>query len=149
MAAYGSTDATTAVRAGRTICRILSRGGRETIPAFEKLAAWRKAHDLALSVYDLSECLPTEERYALRDQIRRAAVAIPANVAEGHGRGNGAEFAYFLRVAVGSLAELQSLLLLARDIGYISADALHDFWPQAAEAGRVLEALLDHVRAQG
>jgi len=111
------------------------------VPDFEKLVAWQRAHQLALTGYGMSRSLPRIERYALADQMRRCAASIPVNVAEGHGRGSDREFAYFLRVALGSAFELQALALLARDLGYLQACDLNGFWPQAAETIRVIKAL--------
>jgi four helix bundle protein len=115
------------------------------LPAFEKLTVWRKAPELALCAYELTESFPASERFALRDQVRRAAVAVPSNIAEGHGRQSETEFAYFLRVALGSLSELQALMLLARDLGYVDATKLQGFWNQSAELSRALQALLGRV----
>ncbi len=117
------------------------------MPDFEKLAAWQHAHRLALNAYELSDALPTYERYALADQIRRCATSMPTNIAEGYGRGNDTELAYFLRVALGSAAELQSLLLMGRDLGYFAPCDLTEFWSQVAEAVRVIDALHRRVRA--
>jgi len=117
------------------------------VPAFEKLTVWRKAHELALRTCALTEDFPPSERFAMRDRIRRAAVAAPSNIAEGHGRASDSEFAYFLRVALGSVSELQALTLLARDLGYIDAIELQAFWAQSAEVCRLLRALIDRVSA--
>ncbi len=116
------------------------------MPDFEKLAAWRHAHRLALSAYGLSKLLPPEERFALADQIRRSAASVPANIAEGYSRCSDTEFSYFIRVALGSAAELQSLALLARDLGYVEHDRLAGFWPQAAQTIRMIRGL--HRRVQ-
>jgi four helix bundle protein len=118
------------------------------MPEFEKLIAWRKAQELAIAAYRLSRDLPTEERFGLADQIRRAAASVPVNIAEGHGRRNKREFAYFLRVALGSASELQSLMLLARDLNYLEACALTDFWDLSAETRRVVQGLHRHVTAE-
>jgi len=115
------------------------------MPAFEKLTVWRKAHELALDAYELTSDFPASERFAMRDQVRRAAVAVPLNIAEGHGRQSETEFAYFLRVALGSLSEVQALMLLARDLGYVDPVRLQGFWTQSAEVCRVLQALLERV----
>ncbi len=110
------------------------------MPDFEKLAVWRKAHQLALRTYALTEELPGSERYALRDQMRRAAVAVPSNIAEGVGRATERELAYFLRVALGSLSELQALMLLARDLEYVEAAELPEFFSACAELTRMLRS---------
>jgi four helix bundle protein len=80
---------------------------------FRKLKVWEKSHHLALSVYQATSSFPDHEQYGLTSQMRRAAVSIPANIAEGYGRGGDAEFARFLQIASGSAAELQYQILLA------------------------------------
>jgi len=108
---------------------------------FERLNAWRRAHELALLAYRLTQALPNAEGFGLTDQIRRAAVAVPANIAEGHGRANDTEFRGFLSVALGSLSELQALMLLARDLGYLAEADLTEFWQLAAQVGKMTAAL--------
>jgi len=113
---------------------------------FERLRVWRRAHELALLTYRLTKTLPDTERFGLTDQIRRAAVAIPANIAEGHGRANETEFRPFLSVALGSLSELQALMLLARDLHYVVEADLNEFWELATEVGKMTSALLSTLR---
>jgi len=108
---------------------------------FRDLDVWRCAHELALMTYRVTEALPGDERYALRNQLRRAAAAVSANIAEGNGRGGRREFAHFLRVARGSLFEVQALMLLARDLGQVEESALADLWPLAERVARMLGAL--------
>ena len=86
---------------------------------FEKLAAWREAYRLVLDVYRATEPFPTTERYGLVSQIRRAAVSVTANIAEGSVKRGPREFRRYLDIARGSLAEVQSLIRLARDLGYM------------------------------
>ena len=85
---------------------------------FKELIVWQKAMDLATSVYSLVKVLPKEETYVLSDQIRRAAVSIPSNIAEGHARQTSKEFIQFLCIDRGSRAELETQLLLAKSLGY-------------------------------
>lgn len=86
---------------------------------FERLAAWQKAHSLVLGVYRATEEFPKSERWGLVDQLRRAAVSIPSNVAEGYGRSTDPEFGRFLSIALGSSSEVKYQLLLARDLHYL------------------------------
>jgi len=109
---------------------------------FERLKVWQRAHQLALVTYRLTKALPNSERFGLTNQIRRAAVAIPANIAEGHGRASSTEFRPFVSVALGSLAELQALMLLARDLQHVPEAELTEFWDLATEVGKMLSALL-------
>ena len=86
--------------------------------SYKELIVWQKSMELAEKVYLLVKALPKEETYALSDQIRRAAVSIPSNIAEGHARQSQKEFLQFLCIARGSRAELETQLLLARRLGY-------------------------------
>ncbi|CAN5457165.1 hypothetical protein BH11ARM2_BH11ARM2_17550 [soil metagenome] len=84
---------------------------------FRKLRVWEMAMDLTESVYRLTIAIPVEERYGLTRQIRRAAVSVPSKIAEGSGRGSKGEFAYHVGVAIGSLREVQTQILLAERLG--------------------------------
>lgn len=83
------------------------------------LNAWKQAMELVVSVYALSALLPQNEQYGLVSQLRRAAVSVPANIAEGAARNGSKEFLHFLSIASGSLSELDTLIDLARQLGYI------------------------------
>lgn len=89
---------------------------------FESLDVWRAAHRLVLAVYQLVAVLPPEERFGLADQMRRSAVSIPANIAEGSGMDTNAQFARQLAVASGSSAELEYYAHLCLDLGYLNRD---------------------------
>jgi len=84
---------------------------------YKDLQVWEKSHRLTLAVYNSTRCFPSEERYGLTSQIRRACASIPANLAEGCGRRSEGEMARFIQIAMGSGAELSYHLLLARDLG--------------------------------
>jgi four helix bundle protein len=86
---------------------------------FQQLSVWQRAHALALEIHRSTGAFPGSERYGLAAQMRRAAVSVVSNIAEGCGRQNDRELAYFLRIARGSVRELQCQLLLARDLGYV------------------------------
>ncbi len=88
---------------------------------FKELIVWQRAMELAQAVYSLVKFLPKEETYALSDQMRRSAVSIPSNIAEGHARQSTKEFVQFLCIARGSRAELETQLLLAKAFGYFDA----------------------------
>ena len=91
---------------------------------YERLDAWKQAHNLALMVYRLTERWPSHERFGITSQVRRAAVSVPSNLAEGAAKRGRREFRRYIDIALGSLSELRSLLHLARDLGYVS-DASH------------------------
>ena len=108
---------------------------------YTKLKVCEKAHLLALDVYRLSLQLPDDERYGLQSQIRRSAVSIPTNPAEGSGRSTNRDFARFVSNAIGSASELDYQLLLARDLGFIDRGVAELAKTKVAEVRRMLSAL--------
>ena len=86
----------------------------------EKLEVWQHSMDLAVKVYEITDKFPKHEIYSLADQMRRAAVSIPSNIAEGRGRSSTKDFVRFLNIAKGSLYELQTQCILSNKIGYLS-----------------------------
>lgn len=98
--------------------------------------------------YAMCKLLPPSERFELSAQIRRAAVSIPANVAEGKGTGTDGRFMHHLRIALGSLAELETLLEAARQLGFLSTEQLETTLEQANRAGQVLNGLLRSLKLQ-
>jgi four helix bundle protein len=107
---------------------------------FRELQVWQRAHGLALSVYRVTASFPKEELYGLTSQIRRAASSITANLAEGCGRGGRSEIARFAQIARGSASELECHLLLARDLGHLSAPDYQRLYTSLAEVERMLTA---------
>ena len=83
---------------------------------FRKLRVWKRAHDLALLTYQVTATYPRAELYSLSSQMRRAAISVPINIAEGCGRNSNRELARFIRIALGSLTELESLVYLSKDL---------------------------------
>jgi len=108
---------------------------------FRKLVVWGKSHQLALGVYRHSQTFPADERFGLTSQLRRSASSIPSNIAEGCGRGGDAEFARFIRIAIGSANELEYQLLLAHDLTYIDRTAYEQLAGACIEVRRMLAAL--------
>jgi four helix bundle protein len=96
-----------------------SSAGRARAARFQDLVVWRKAHQLALCVYGVTSDFPPSERYGLTQQFRKAAVSIPANIAEGFKRRGRGDKARFLNIAQGSLEECRYYIILARDLGYL------------------------------
>jgi four helix bundle protein len=109
---------------------------------FRNLVVWRKSHALALAVYRATESFPRRETYGLTSQLRRACASIPANIAEGCGRTGDAELARFLRIALGSLSELEYHLLLARDLGYLNPADFAEVANEAEVIKRMLRSLV-------
>ena len=116
---------------------------------FRELKVWEKAHRLALSVYRVTAAFPTEEKYALTHQIRRAATSIPTNIAEGCGRGGEKELARFLQIAMGSASELEYHLLLCKDLGLLDTSLHHDLDKQTTEVKRMLTSFIKKLTADG
>ncbi|NAS31272.1 four helix bundle protein [Flavobacteriaceae bacterium R38] len=86
---------------------------------FKELKVWRKSHELCLLIYNVTKQFPEEERYGITSQIRRASASVPTNIAEGCGRDSDKEFARFLRIAGGSISEVEYLLILSADLNYL------------------------------
>lgn len=89
---------------------------------FKKYEIWQMSHELVLNLYKETMNFPKEELYGITSQIRRAAVSIPTNIAEGCGRDSDKEFNYFLSIALGSAAETEFLQILSRDLGYLNGE---------------------------
>lgn len=109
--------------------------------SYKELTVWQKAMELAEAVYCLTRSFPKEELSGLTNQLRRAAVSIASNIAEGHGRGSEKEFARFLDIASGSAQEVATQIELAHRFGYIHADQLRQCDRLANEVGKMLFAL--------
>lgn len=112
------------------------------IRSYRDLLVWQKGMDLATEVYRLSRAWPKEEIYGLTSQARRAAAAIPANIAEGYGRQSTASYAHFLKIARGSLKELETHLLLAERVGFSPEEAYADVLRESDQLGRMLRSLI-------
>jgi four helix bundle protein len=109
---------------------------------YRDLIAWQKAITLVSDVYRLTQKFPREEVYALTSQMRRAAISIPSNIAEGQGRRTKGEFTQFLGHAFGSLLELETQTTIACNLGYIEAERADDFLTQTEELGRIINGLI-------
>ena len=108
---------------------------------FKDLIVWQKAMALVKAVYALAKTFPADERYALTDQLRRAVVSIPSNIAEGNGRASNADYAHFLAIARGSLYETMTQLQVAIDLGYIQG-LTPELESLLSEIGRMLGSML-------
>jgi len=113
---------------------------------FKDLIVWQKAMDLVADVYRLTDTFPKREVYSLTDQIRRAAVSVPSNIAEGQAHFNKGEFLHFLRHAAGSLAELETQLLLAERLEYTGHDQAQILLKQVVEVGKILNGLINSLK---
>ena len=108
---------------------------------YRDLKVWQSAMQLAEETYRLSQSFPNHEIYGLTSQLRRATVSIPSNIAEGHGRNSPKEFYHFLGIALGSLAELETQLLLAKRLKYLEADQITTVLKTTDEMAKMLKGL--------
>ena len=108
---------------------------------YRELKVWQKAVDLAIEIYCLVKQLPKEETYALSDQMRRAAVSVPSNIAEGHGRDSSKEFVRFLSMSRGSLRELATQLEISYRIHYIEREIYDETNERIIEIDKMLTSL--------
>jgi four helix bundle protein len=115
---------------------------------FRQLAVWQKSHRFTLEIYRITALFPQHELYGLTSQMRRAAVSMPSNIAEGCGRGGDREFAQFLQIAMGSGSELEYQLLLAHDLFYIPAADYARLQQELVETKRMLNGLLQKLRTK-
>ncbi len=113
----------------------------------QKLDAWGKSVDLVVEVYKATERFPKKEKYSLTSQIRRAAVSVPANIAEGAGRYSQKEFAHFLSNAQGSASELEPELIIAHRLGYLSEALFIQLITDLERIGRLITGLTRRIRA--
>jgi four helix bundle protein len=113
---------------------------------YKDLIAWQKAMELANALYDATEGFPKRETYSLTDQIRRAAVSVPSNIAEGQAHYSNREFRHFLRHLRGSLAELETQMLIARRKIYLSEPRASELLRRASEVGRILNGLIRSLK---
>ncbi|WP_291108890.1 four helix bundle protein [Flavobacterium sp. UBA6195] len=90
-----------------------------SISSYKDLLIWKKGIVLVVKVYQLTKAFPTEELYALTSQIKRASVSIPSNIAEGYGRNTDKSFSHFIDISRGSLCELETQLIIAKELGFI------------------------------
>ena len=114
---------------------------------FHELKVWEKAHLLVLAVYKATEAFPRQELYSLTNQIQRAAVSIPTNIAEGCGKSGDSDFGRYLQIAMGSSSELEYLLLLAHDLQYLSEETYQVLSGQLIETRKMVNALIQRLKA--
>lgn len=113
---------------------------------FEEIQAWQKARDVTLVIYKITAAADFARDYGLKDQIRRASVSIMANIAEGHGRKTNAEFANFLNISRGSVAEVQSHLHVALGLAYIDQKEFDEIYQTLTEISRMTLSLAQYLR---
>lgn len=118
------------------------------VSSYRDLEIWQFSMQLAKEMYSFTREFPKEELYGLTSQIRRASVSIPANIAEGYGRDNPGDYSRFLQIAQGSLKELETLVLLACDVGIAEPAAIEAPLSLADRIGRMLRSLIRSIQSR-
>ncbi|MFW6148099.1 MAG: four helix bundle protein [Thermodesulfobacteriota bacterium] len=116
---------------------------------FRELKVWEKAHRLTLQVYESTKDFSPDERFGLTAQLRRAAVSVPMNIAEGCGRDSERELARFMSIAAGSASEVEYQLILARDLHYMQDEKYRELNEQVNEVKRMLNSFIQKLTADG
>ena len=115
---------------------------------FRRLKVWEKAHELSLAVYKATATFPQQELFGLTSQLRRGAVSIPANIAEGCGRSGEPELARFLRIALGSASELEYHIILSTDLCYLNKSVSQHLSKQVTDVKRMLTSFIQKLTAE-
>jgi four helix bundle protein len=119
----------------------------DVIKSYRDLRVWQESMSLAEMAYRLAATFPKDELYGLTSQIRRASSSVPANIAEGYGRGGRAGYAQFLRIAQGSLKELETHILFAIRVDLVTSDRADQMLKKADDIGRMLNRLISSLLA--
>ena len=114
-------------------------------PNYEKLRIWQEAMSLVQTVYEVTQKFPREEQFGITSQLRRAAISVPANIAEGHGKTSRADFKRFLAISKGSLQEINTLLQIALQMNYIAPDKYHELRQRALSLVRQISSLMKKI----
>lgn len=115
---------------------------KKVLRTFTDLDVWQKGHELVVAIYSLTKTFPAEEKYSIVSQLRRAAVSITSNIAEGFGRHSVKEKSHFYNIAHGSVSELQNQILISRDVGYITSEISNELFTQCAVVHKMITGLL-------
>lgn len=114
----------------------------KSVKGFRQLTVWQRAYGLTVDIYKLAKKFPKEELYGLTSQLRRAVVSVAANIAEGYERNHRKEYLQFLYIAKGSLGEIETYLLLAKDLGYMTEQDFSIIEEKRSEVSRMLLGLI-------
>jgi four helix bundle protein len=114
--------------------------------SYRDLNVWQRSKAATIRIYVVTQTFPRRETYGLTSQMRSAASSVPANIAEGHGRGSAADFVRFLRISVGSLCELETYLDISVALQYLTAEHYAELMAETDEIGKMLHGLIDSIR---
>ncbi|HNQ63754.1 MAG TPA: four helix bundle protein [Syntrophorhabdaceae bacterium] len=119
------------------------------LKSFKELAVWQKSYELCLEIYKLTKIFPDDEKYGLTSQMRRSAVSVPSNIAEGYGRKTTLEYIHSLYIAYGSICELETQILLSIDLDYITPGKAIEARDRLSEVERMIKALIKSLENKG
>jgi four helix bundle protein len=128
--------------------RRLEAGKNAMSEQYIKLDVWQKSMDMVVSVYSMTKSFPKEELYSLTSQIRRAAISIPANIAEGRAKRSTRDYMRFINIACGSTAELETHIMIAEKLGYVSNENAKPLLEETARIGRMLNGLYSSLEVK-
>ena len=118
------------------------------LKSFKELKVWQKSYQLCLDLYEITKNFPSEEKYGLSSQMRRAAISIPSNIAEGYGRKTIPDYVRCLYIAYGSTCELETQILLSGDLKYLNEDSENILLEKIKEVERMLMALIKSLKSK-
>ncbi len=113
---------------------------------FRKLDIWKNGIQIVKEIYELSDKLPSNEKFGLRSQITRAAVSVPSNIAEGCSRNSEIEFKRFLEIAIGSLFEIETQLIITKELGFISKEDLKNLFKLLDKEAKMINSLINKIK---
>jgi four helix bundle protein len=113
---------------------------------YKDLKVWQKAYDLCITIYQITKHFPKEEAYGLTSQIRRSAVSVPSNIAEGYSRKTTQDYIRSLYIAYGSHCELETQIMISKDLGYIKLDDFEELQQDIGDVERMLKALIKSLQ---
>ncbi|AFN75919.1 Ribosomal protein S23 [Melioribacter roseus P3M-2] len=118
------------------------------VSKFQDLHVWQKAHQLVLNIYELTKSFPKDEKFRITEQLLRAVISIPTNIAEGFGRYTTKDYIKFLTIARGSVSEVVYLLLLTKDLNYISKTDYENYLQELEEIGKMINGLINSLKTK-
>ena len=125
---------------------MLAVGKKRNMRDFRKLDIWKNGIELVKLIYKFSEKLPSDERFGLRSQITRAAVSVPSNIAEGCSRNSEIEFKRYLEIAIGSLFEVETQLIIAKELKFIASKELDPVFDLIQQEARMINSLITKIK---
>ncbi len=118
---------------------------KQTVTTYKDLVVWQKGIELVNEIYVVTRIFPKEEMFGLTNQLRRAAISIPANIAEGWGRSSTKNYVQFIKISLGSLFELETLIIIAKDQNYLEEQIMNKISVEITEIGKMLNKLIRNL----